>query len=67
MNQHSKEPEGSGSGRPEFESELVDSGVIGDIERPLSFAERVVNNEGMQRLAILLVTPFRHRRLSHRL
>jgi NitT/TauT family transport system permease protein len=41
--------------RPEFESELVDSGVIGDVERPLSFVERVVNNESVQRLAILVV------------
>ena len=55
MNQHSKKPPGPGLGRPEFESELVDSGAIGDIERPLSFVERVVNNEGVQRLAILVV------------
>jgi NitT/TauT family transport system permease protein len=55
VNQPSKKPPGPGLGRPEFESELVDSGVIGDIERPLSFAERVVNNETVQRLAILVV------------
>jgi NitT/TauT family transport system permease protein len=41
--------------RPEFESALVDSGVIGDVERPLPFIERVVNNESVQRLAILVV------------
>jgi NitT/TauT family transport system permease protein len=41
--------------RPEFESALVDSGVIGDVERPLPFVERVVNNESVQRLAILVV------------
>ena len=41
--------------RPEFESELVDSGAIGDVERPLPFVERVVNNESVQRLAILVV------------
>jgi NitT/TauT family transport system permease protein len=55
VNQHSKKPPAPGLSRPEFESELVDSGVIGDIERPLSFTERVVNNETVQRLAILLV------------
>jgi NitT/TauT family transport system permease protein len=44
-----------GADRPEFESELVDSGVIGDVERPLSFIERVINNEGVQRMAILVV------------
>jgi NitT/TauT family transport system permease protein len=43
------------SKRPEFESALVDSGVIGDVERPLPFVERVVNNENVQRLAILVV------------
>jgi NitT/TauT family transport system permease protein len=41
--------------RPEFESALVDSGVIGDVERPLPIVERVVNNESVQRLAILVV------------
>jgi len=41
--------------RPEFESELVDSGAIGDVERPLPFVERIVNNESVQRLAILVV------------
>jgi sulfonate transport system permease protein len=41
--------------RPEFERELIDSGVIGDIERPLSLAERVLNNETFQRFVILFV------------
>ncbi len=41
--------------RPEFENKPADAVIIGDVERPLSFVERVVNNEGMQRLAILAV------------
>ena len=41
--------------RPEFEIEPSDAVTIGDVERPLSFVERVVNNETVQRLAILLV------------
>jgi len=41
--------------RPEFERELVDSGVIGDVERPLGPAERLVGNETFQRFLILLV------------
>jgi NitT/TauT family transport system permease protein len=41
--------------RPEFENEPAESGVIGDVERPLSFFERVVNDEGAQRLVILVV------------
>ncbi len=41
--------------RPEFEHAPADAVSIGDVERPLSFFERVVNNEGAQRLAILLV------------
>jgi NitT/TauT family transport system permease protein len=41
--------------RPEFEHKPADAVIIGDVERPLSFIERVVNNEGAQRLAILLV------------
>ncbi len=41
--------------RPEYERELTESGVIGDIERPLGFAERVFNNETFQRFVILLV------------
>ena len=41
--------------RPEFERELAESGVIGDIERPLSFAERLVNNEAFQHVVIVSV------------
>lgn len=53
MNEH---PTMAGSPeRPEFECDLVDSGVIGDVERPLSLGERVRNNESVQRLTILLV------------
>jgi NitT/TauT family transport system permease protein len=40
--------------RPEFEIEPTDSISIGDVERPLSFFVRMVNNESVQRLAILL-------------
>ena len=50
-----KDNPGAGSHRPEFEREPTDAISIGDVERPLSFVERVVNNEGMQRMAILLV------------
>jgi NitT/TauT family transport system permease protein len=39
---------------PEFEIEPTDSISIGDVERPLSFFMRMVNNESVQRLAILL-------------
>lgn len=38
----------------EREVELVDAGVIGDVERPLTTIERVVNNEAVQRLIILV-------------
>ena len=41
--------------RPEFETKLADAGVIGDVERPLTVAERVLNNEAVQRLTILVV------------
>lgn len=41
--------------RPEFEIEPTDAITIGDVERPLSLAERVLNNEMVQRLAILAV------------
>ena len=41
--------------RPEIERELVDSGVIGDVERPLGLVERVLNNETFQRFVILVV------------
>jgi len=41
--------------RPEFEIEPTDAISIGDVERPLSLVERVVYNESVQRLAVLLV------------
>ena len=41
--------------RPEFEIEPTDAVSIGDVERPLSLVERVVYNESVQRLAVLLV------------
>jgi len=41
--------------RPEFERSLDDTIAIGDVERPLPFFERVIANEGVQRLAILVV------------
>ena len=41
--------------RPEFETKLAEAGVIGDVERPLTVVERVLNNEAVQRLTILVV------------
>jgi NitT/TauT family transport system permease protein len=41
--------------RPEFEAELADATAIGDVERPLTVVERIVNNEAVQRLTILVV------------
>jgi NitT/TauT family transport system permease protein len=41
--------------RPEFERQPSDASAIGDVERPLSFGERIVNNETVQRLTILVV------------
>jgi len=40
--------------RPEFERQPVDSGAIGDVERPLSFSERLFRSEVVQRLNILV-------------
>jgi sulfonate transport system permease protein len=40
--------------RPEFEIPLTDATAIGDVERPLTVAERIVNNEAVQRLTILV-------------
>jgi NitT/TauT family transport system permease protein len=40
--------------RPEFEVELTDANAIGDVERPLRITERLVNNEAVQRLTILV-------------
>jgi NitT/TauT family transport system permease protein len=41
--------------RPEFEAELADASAIGDVERPLTVVERIVNSEAVQRLTILVV------------
>jgi len=46
---------GPDASRPEFERELTHSGAIGDVERPLGFAERVLSNETFQRFMILFV------------
>jgi NitT/TauT family transport system permease protein len=40
--------------RPEFEVELTDANAIGDVERPLTITERLVKNEAVQRLTILV-------------
>lgn len=47
-------PRGSAIERPEFECELVASGAIGDVQRPLSFVERVFQSEAVQRLNIII-------------
>ena len=36
---------GRGAERPEFERQLVNSGAIGDVERPLGLIERMMQNE----------------------
>ncbi|MBL8704041.1 MAG: ABC transporter permease [Rhodospirillales bacterium] len=41
--------------RPEYELQPRDAGLIGEIERPLSIAERVTNQLWVRRLAILVV------------
>ncbi|MBI3702294.1 MAG: ABC transporter permease [Rhizobiales bacterium] len=46
---------GAAPERPEFEIEPSDAVSIGDIERPLSLVERVVYNESVQRLTVLVV------------
>jgi NitT/TauT family transport system permease protein len=40
--------------RPEFETEIADAGAIGDVERPLTVVERILNNEAVQRLTVLV-------------
>lgn len=40
--------------RPEFERQPLNSSSIGNVERPLSFVERLYNNELFNRLVILL-------------
>ena len=46
---------GAAAERPEFEIEPSDAVSIGDVERPLSLVERVVYNESVQRLTVLVV------------
>ena len=41
--------------RPDFEQEPVDASDIGEVERSLSFGERLVNNDTVRRLAVLIV------------
>jgi len=55
MNTDLKENVISTASRPEFECIPTDAISIGDVERPLSFVERLGNSESVQRLAILLV------------
>ena len=45
----------AGGNRPEFERQLTEAGVIGDVERPLGLGERIWNNETFQRFMILVV------------
>jgi NitT/TauT family transport system permease protein len=40
---------------PEFECEPIDASDVGDVERPLGVVERLTNNDGVRRLAILIV------------
>lgn len=41
--------------RADFEREPIDASDIGEIERSLSFTERLINNDAARRLAILVV------------
>jgi len=41
--------------RADFEREPIDASDIGEIERSLTVSERLINNDGVRRLAILLV------------
>lgn len=45
---------GSFSDRPEFEREPIVATGLGDIARPLSLGERLANNEGFRKLAIVI-------------
>jgi sulfonate transport system permease protein len=40
--------------RPEFEQEPLDASDVGNVERPLSFGERLRNNDAIRRLVILV-------------
>ena len=46
---------GPGPVRPEFEREPIDASGVGEVERPLSFWERLVANDTARRIAILIV------------
>ena len=54
MNVARQNPPAHDAERPEFERQLVDSGAIGDVERPLGFFERMMQDELVQRFNILL-------------
>jgi NitT/TauT family transport system permease protein len=41
--------------RPEFEREPVDASGIGDVERPLSLGERLIQHEGFRKAVLLLI------------
>jgi NitT/TauT family transport system permease protein len=41
--------------RPEFENTSLESGLIGEVQRPLSAMERIFNRDWVRRVAILLV------------
>jgi NitT/TauT family transport system permease protein len=41
--------------RPDFEWEPIDASDIGEVERSLAFGEKLINNDTVRRLAILLV------------
>ncbi len=41
--------------RPEFEREPLDAHGIGEIERPLPLLDRIVHNDGVQRVGVLLM------------
>jgi NitT/TauT family transport system permease protein len=40
--------------RPDFERDLIDASGIGDVERRLSFWERLVNNDAARRVVVLV-------------
>jgi NitT/TauT family transport system permease protein len=41
--------------RPEFEREPIDARGVGEVERPLSIVERLANNDGVRKVAIVVV------------
>ncbi|MFC7397993.1 ABC transporter permease [Chelatococcus sp. GCM10030263] len=40
--------------RPEFEREPIDASGVGEVARPLSLVERLLNNDGLRKIAILV-------------